>query len=328
MGTGFMARTHLEAWRHVEGGRVVAVASRSMGRARELASQYGVEAIEGFDKALLRDDVDAVDICTPTHTHREFVEAAAESGKHIVLEKPISTNLEDADKIISKARRAGVRLMVAHVLRYFPEYVEAWRMVRNGELGEPLHARASRKGAFPAWAEWYGDPEKSGGVEIDLAIHDIDYLRWVLGEVESVYARLLNVRGRRVHDHALILLRFRNGALAHVEASWAMPKTCPFTMTLEIYGSKAMVAYSNLDGTPITVSRDDSAESHSPITLPYSASILPFPIDPYRDELQDFVNLVLGEGEPRVRPEEARESLRICLAARESSKRGEEVRIL
>ncbi len=322
-----MARTHLEAWRYVEGGRAVAIASRSIGKARELASYYGVEAVEGADKVLLREDVDAVDICTPTHTHRKFVEVAAEAGKHIILEKPIATNLEDADEIISKARRSGVKLMVAHVLRYFPEYVEARRMVGEGELGEPLHARASRKGMFPTWAEWYGDPEKSGGVEIDLAIHDVDFLRWTLGEIESVYARLLNIRGRRVHDHALMLLKFRNGAIAHVEASWAMPKTCPFTMTLEIYGSKAMVVYSNLDGVPIMVSGDESAESHSPITLPYSASILPFPIDPYRDELQDFVRSILKDEEPRIPPEEARESLKVCLAARESSERNEEVSV-
>ena len=186
--------------------------------------------------------------------------------------------------------------------------------------------RAIRRGPFPVWAEWYRDVGKSGGVTVDLAIHDVDFFRWCVGEeVEKVYCRESSVRGLGVPDHSIIILNFRNSAIAHVEAGWNMPSKAPFTMAMEIYGTKGMVRYTNLNSSPIELITDREYSRHSPDSLPYSPSILPFPIDPYARELQDFTLSVIEDRPVPISPEEALQSLRVCLTARESAKLGKPI---
>ncbi|MEM2179103.1 MAG: Gfo/Idh/MocA family oxidoreductase [Candidatus Methanomethylicaceae archaeon] len=327
IGTGFMAKTHLEAWQLVKGGNATVIVSRTYEKAKQLASKYGIEASENLEKTLKKQDIDIVDICVPTYLHREYVELAAENGKHILLEKPIATTLEDADKIVSVSNKFNVKLMVAHVLRYFSEYIEIRKKVLNGMIGYPKHIRASRKSTFPSWAEWFKDSEKSGGVIVDLAIHDIDFLRWCLkDEVESVYCKEVKIRSEHeINDHALIILRFNKGCIAHVEAAWSLPKKAPFIMNIEIYGTKGMINYSNQENSPITIITDLEIETHSPDSLTYSPEILPFPIDPYYREIQDFVNCIIRDEEPPIPAQEAKKSLEVCLAALKSSKDNKEV---
>jgi len=327
IGTGFMAKTHLEAWRLVKDGTATVIVSRTYEKAKQLASKYGLEASGDIKEILKRDDIDIVDICVPTYLHREYVELAAENNKHILLEKPIATTLEDADKIISVTHKFNVKLMVAHVLRYFSEYIEIRKKILDGAIGDPKHIRAFRKSTFPLWADWFKDIEKSGGVIIDLAIHDIDFLRWCLKDgIKSVYCKEAKIRNNyNINDHALIILKFNNGCVAHIEAAWSLPKAAPFMMGIEIYGTKGMINYNNRENLPITIITDSEIENHSPDTLTYSPAILPFPIDPYYREIQDFVNHIIEDKEPPIPPEEAKKSLEICLAALKSSKEHKEV---
>lgn len=317
-----MADVHLAAWKLVNSAEVVTVADRTLEKATKLASKYSIEASKDLYKVFQRPDIDAVDICTPTYLHREHVELAAENGKHILLEKPIATNLTDARKIIHASSKGGIKLQVAHVLRYFSEYRKIRDLVVDGAIGEPKQARAARRGSIPDWASWYKEPEKSGGVTIDLAIHDVDFLRWCLAdEAKSVYAREVRIRREYVvNDHVFILIRFRKGAVAHVEASWSQPKTAPFTMTFEIFGNKGMLCYDNRAAVPITVIKDEGMEIYNPDTLQYSPGTLPFPVDPYLREIQDFVESLITDRAPNIPAEEAIKSLEICVAASESSK--------
>ena len=325
VGSGFMGITHLEAWRYVKSAKVKYVVSRSEEKRHDLAVKYGVEVTSSYEEVLKKDVVDVVDLCIPTYLHREYVEKAAEYGKDIALEKPLATREEDGLEIIRKAKVHGVKLMVLHVLRYFSEYKELRNVVREGVLGEVLHARAIRRGSYPVWAEWYSDINKSGGVTVDLAIHDVDFLMWCLGQrVEQVFCRESSIRGA-FPDHAIILLKFSNGAIAHVEAGWNMPSKAAFTMEMELYGDKGMARYSNLDKPPIDITTDTEHSIHRPDTLPYSPSILPFPIDPYTNELQDFVDALINDREVPIHPEEALSALRVCLAARRSASSGEPV---
>ncbi|MEM3607720.1 MAG: Gfo/Idh/MocA family oxidoreductase [Candidatus Bathyarchaeia archaeon] len=327
VGYGFMGSTHASAWRLTGKAEVKAFIGRNLDRAREVASKYSARTYSTLSEALEKEEVDIVDICTPTYTHRDFTVEAAEAGKHILCEKPIALTLEDADEMIRASEKADVKFMVAHCLRFFAEYAKVKELVENGAIGDPVISRALRAGPLPTWGTWFSDQSKSGGVAVDLAIHDIDFLRWCYrDEVERVYASV----GRLVRsdlgmdDHALILLRFRGGGIAHVEASWAVPQQYPFTMMMEIAGTKGIISMDNHSTVPVKVVKDDSTQAYAPDTLPWIPGI-PFPIDPYYREILHFLECIEADKKPLTDGLEAKKALAVALAARESSRKGEPV---
>ena len=166
-----------------------ASARRQPRRPTELAHTYRTRVYP--DYAALLNDVDVIDICTPTHLHHEMVLQAAAAGKHIICEKPLARTVTQAQEMIRVCRNAGVRLFVAHVVRFFPEYALAKAQVQAGKVGKPAVVRLSRGSYRPKKpsGNWFLDIEKSGGMMLDLMIHDFDYARWISGEVESVFAK-------------------------------------------------------------------------------------------------------------------------------------------
>src|SRR5204862_6098197 len=129
--------------------------------------------------------------------HYEMVMAAAGAGKQVVCEKPLARTLEQGQAMVAACRRAGVRLLVAHVVRFFPEYALARSLVVEGRIGRPGVLRLARGSYRPKKprGNWFLDVEKSGGLLLDLMIHDFDYARWVGGEVGSVYVRSVGTGG-------------------------------------------------------------------------------------------------------------------------------------
>jgi len=182
-----MAATHTAGWM-AAGDRVTAVLGTGSGRARRFAADLGAEVFD--DPGALLDAVDVVDICSPTHTHLEYVRAAATRGIPIVCEKPLARTTADAREAVAICEEAGVPLLLAHVVRFFPEYVAARNRVVAGEIGDVAIMRLDRSTYFPVGeGSWFSDSEKSGGVVLDLMIHDVDYARWVAGDVTRVFAR-------------------------------------------------------------------------------------------------------------------------------------------
>src|SRR5579862_234277 len=133
---------------------------------------------------------DAIDICLPTPLHVRYGLAAIAAGKGVFIEKPLAGSLEDGAKLVDAASKAGVTLMPGHVVRFFPEFAAGQRMVKRGDVGTPSAARTRRGGGAPRGNDgWFLDHSRSGGVLLDLAIHDFDWLRWTLGEVKHLYSR-------------------------------------------------------------------------------------------------------------------------------------------
>jgi len=329
-GYGFMGTTHMAAWRMLEDCRVVGLWGRDKSRALDVAARYGVKAYESYSDLLGDRDVEVVDICTPTYTHRKLAVEAMEAGKHVLVEKPMALSLMEADEMISASRRAGVKLMVAHVLRFFPEYMKAKDLLDRGEVGEIAVIRAWRGGPAPEWSPWFMDLGKSGGVTVDLAIHDVDFAVWVNGGMPSeVYAKVANLKHRShdIHDYALIMLKFPTGSIAFIEANWALPNTYPFTMRLEVDGTKGMIHLDNQSPTPLKLWTGSSVEGFSPETLPWKPGVHPFPIDPFYREIRHFIECVKEDRKPITDGTEARKSLEVCLAAVRSSSEGRPVHL-
>lgn len=241
LGSGFMGGTHARAFAKLPGVRVVAVSSRSKDKASKLAAEFGAEAVTD-DMSIVNDpSIDAISNTLPTHLHRKFTVAALEAGKHVLVEKPLGLNVADCDAMIAARNKSGNFLMVAHVLRFWPEYVALVDLVKSGKLGKPLAAVASRLSVTPGWAEWFGDPNLSGGAVLDLMIHDIDALNWLFGTPKSIYARGWESKpGSWDHMHAVVDY---GDTHAFIEASEFMPADYPFTMTLKVLCERGSVEF-------------------------------------------------------------------------------------
>jgi UDP-N-acetylglucosamine 3-dehydrogenase len=218
VGAGFMGGVHLNAYAGIPEVEVVGVADARVEAAVAGAMMVGAQPYASYEELVSAQDVDVVDVCLPTAFHRDLALRAAGEGRHVILEKPIARTMEDTQKILEAFSGDDPRLFVGHVVRFFPEYVGIKEKIEAGDLGTVRVVRTSRSSPFLlGWNDWYADWRVSGGVLLDLVIHDFDFLRWALGEVERVYARgVLGREYNRLH-YALVTLRFENGAIAHVE---------------------------------------------------------------------------------------------------------------
>jgi predicted dehydrogenase len=311
-----MGRFQAATIARVAGMQVVALADSAMPPAAiELAKQIGADCLASPDALLARADIDVVVIATPTDTHVGLAIAAAQAGKHIFCEKPLARTLPEAEAMIAAAEQAQVKLAVGHVVRYFPAYASARDLVLRGEIGRPGVARATRLTAFPHRSAWYADSVRSGGVALDVMIHDFDWMRWTFGEVERVHALGLTPAGIAGRDAAMAVLRFRSGAIGYVEGNWCH---ADFRTFLEVSGSDGLFRTDN-----------HSTRSHTTdVDLPDAINELwPDGLEqgPYEAQFRDVAAWMAGGPMPRHTAQDGLEALRIALAAIESMQTGQPV---
>jgi len=305
IGAGNMGRVHTSGFEQLSQTQVVAVTDTNPEAAERLAHQTGAKVYPDAARLLSDADVDIVAVCTPTVHHHDAVVQAARAGKHIFCEKPLARTLEEGRKMLCAVESAGVKFMVGHVLRFFPEYRRTKELIDSGSVGRPGIARLSRMGVFPAG--WYGDFQQSGGLTLDLLIHDFDFLNWCFGKPQRVYAQGLNQQERTGHvDYALVLVRYKNGVIAHVEGSWAIPEG--WYTKFEIAGDGGLIDFDSRKTAPLTLqTKQRGTVQESPVEE-----------SPYLSELRHFVECVLQNREPEITGQDALEALKVSLAAVES----------
>jgi predicted dehydrogenase len=270
------------------------------------------------------DEVDVVDICTPTHLHGEMIQQAARAGKHVVCEKPLSRTVAQGRQALLACREAGVQLLAAHVVRFFPEYALAKAAVEQGQIGKPGVIRLSRGSYRPKKpvGNWFLNEEMSGGILMDLMIHDFDYARWIAGEVESVYAKKVSGEhpGASV-DYGLAILKHSSGALSHIAGAWAYPPPT-FRTHIEIAGDGGLIEFDSDDSAPIRNLIQRTGGGDAPdVGLPSS----PVSESPYATQIKEFYRaLALGE-KPRVLAEDGLVAVQIAEAAIHSAAMGRAV---
>ncbi|WP_121744848.1 Gfo/Idh/MocA family protein [Natronorubrum halophilum] len=314
IGSGFMSQMHVDAYAEIDDATVAAVASPNT--ADEFVERAGLEATTYRSAETMMDEanVDAIDVCSPTPTHRPMVEAAVERGLDVFCEKPIAGSLADARAITDVVAEADVMFMVGHVLRFFPQYARIRDLVRDGGIGDPGVARARRLSEFPAWGHenWYADRDSSGGVLLDLAIHDFDYLRWVVGDIDRVFARRTTWdRGEQAHA----TVRFADGAVGYVEASWGLPPDHGLEHSFELAGDDGLVEFDG-DEPAVTTRTAAGTDAESPLAA-----------DGYQRQLEAFLESRRTGDSPPVTAEDAVEALRVSLAALRSAAEGRPVEV-
>jgi predicted dehydrogenase len=315
LGAGFMARIHAGSYGTLRDRAQVAVVCALDG-GEPIAEELGAQLSRDWEEAVAAPDIDAVDICLPTPLHRPVALRALAAGKHVLLEKPIALTLEDADAIGDAAKVAGRVLMVGHVLRYFPEIVEMRRLLDGGELGRPVSATALRLSAPPDWNDWMGDPEKSGGVLVDMMVHDFDILNALLGPAGRVRAS-----GSAGGRHVQMLLEHPAGGAA-VEGSHAMPSSYPFTAGLRVLCERGVLEHRFVAGAG-----DEVADAMQSVlgVHPVDAEATRFhaDVDPWAAQIAHFLDCVATGAEPRDGSfAQARAALAVAIAAKRSIESG------
>ena len=318
VGAGTMGQVHAAAWKATE-AELVGCTSVHRAQTEDLAKRYKVRAFADYGE--LVDNVDVVDICTPTAEHQAMVLAAARAGKHVVCEKPIALTVEDARAMIDACRE--VRFFVGMVLRFFPQYRVARELVRGGKIGKPGVLRLKRVSYVPQKppGHWYFDEALSGGMVVDLMIHDFDYVRWLAGEVERVYAlRSKSERGQAQYVQAV--LRCHSGTIALVEGGWAYPPGI-FRTGFDLSGTDGLIEWSSDQPSPLVTFVPPKADSAASVGLPVSG----LTEDPYGAEIRHAYDCI-RKGTPfEVTAEDALEALRISLAVKESLEMGKAVEL-
>ena len=315
LGAGFAGAMHAHSAMRIDGVQVVAVAALPLDQAAALAKECGarVASAEAICEA---DDIDLVVVATPTHLHARYVLAAAKSGKHVFCEKPLARTLADAEAMVGACDDAGVALAVGHVVRYFPEYQRAKAMLDDGTLGRPAIATLVRGNfAVGSARAWYLDAAKSGGVVLDLMLHDLDTVRWWFGEPSRVYAK--RVTGSAGLEYALATIRYDDRPIVQIEASWA--EHAGFRTGFELRGDRGMLAHDSRAASPIAL--------QSP-TGPGGPAMMATPTlheTPYLVQLRDlFARIARGDA-PLVDGHEGLRSLALGLAVIRSADTGQVV---
>lgn len=321
LGAGFMGSAHAANYRALEGRvRVKTVASRTLERAARVAETVGAEATTDLDAAIRDPEVDAVDICLPTLLHRDAAERAFAAGKDVFLEKPIALTPEDADAIIRAAEQSGRLFMVGLVLRFWPEYAELQRLVAARKLGQPLAVNTHRLSPPADWNDWMKDASQSGGVAVDLAIHDFDQLNWLLGEPRRVFARAPRP------GYVVASVEY-DGAEGVAEASMLMPKSYPFSSNIRVLCEGGVAEY-GFSAAPAEDGGNIGASDAPRGLRLYPAGGEPTSVavesaDPWGPEIAYFVECVDQGREPEHGTgEQAKKALLVALAANRSVETG------
>jgi UDP-N-acetylglucosamine 3-dehydrogenase len=336
VGLGFMGKMHAQAYSLLPDAKVSAVADSDSQRRRDMSVQYEAEEYGAVERMLAHADVDVVDVCLPTNLHRRVVQKAAAAGKHVFCEKPIALTLRDADAMIAACQEAGVKFMVGHVLRFWPEYTVIKDMVDARRLGAIHSITASRLSPPPdwGWKDWFSQPKLSGGAVVDLHIHDLDMIAWLIGAPQAVFAGGLKNEEGALQSVWTTGTGHGDGAVSFAQGSLAMPRSFPFTMTLIVSGERGTIEFNSRLNPPLTFYRVDGEPEHPPVPdLTGGAQSAEAvgniqELGGYFAEIKYFVDCIERDRWPQVvTPEDARLALALCLAARASAEKGRPIRL-
>jgi predicted dehydrogenase len=319
VGGGGMAQVHLRSLLRLAGAEVCGLAALEV--APDLSDLCQSQRIPvGTDMEWLLDACrpGAIVVATPTDTHAVLVAEAARAGCHVFCEKPLGRTAAEAANTLSGCEEAGVKLAVGHVVRYFPAYARIAEMVKAGQIGPPGMAKCRRVSGPPGGQRgWYRDAVRSGGLILDMGVHDFDWLRWCLGPVERVSAL---TSPANLGQAAMVVLAHVSGAISVVELSWMDPEG--FATTVEVSGPKGLVRHDSRRSPTYRTERWPANEGSDPAVRVHVATPTD---DPYRDEVAAALSWFGGGPQPKSTGLDAVAAVALAEAAELSAVRGEPV---
>lgn len=297
IGLGKMGQRHAEAWHALEDVEIAGLVGRNQEKITVYAEQYQTAFFPDIETLLEQQRIDVVDICLPTFLHYDAITRAInkQADIQIVCEKPLCLTREEAKKILKLTQKYRTPIFVGHILRFDPEYRALHNQVKAGAVGEVGIVRLTRKTAFPGG--WFHDAKQSGGIVMDLGIHDIDWLLWTFGDIERIMSRHMKVSKERTFEYALITLRMKSGVIAHLELSWGAKQ---LESSVEIAGKDGLLLSDGTKNQPIAI---ELHHTNNTETNYLSADVVGEA--PIVTQLRHFKNCILHGEKPIITVEEA-----------------------
>jgi myo-inositol 2-dehydrogenase/D-chiro-inositol 1-dehydrogenase len=323
VGTGRIGQIHARTLAMMPGVNLVAVTDINQESARACAAAFGAPRVADNYRALLDDrTIQAVIICSSTDTHAPFITQAAEAGKHIFCEKPIAADLDKIDAALAAVERAGVRLMIAFNRRFDANHRRIKQAIESGEIGVPHRLHIVSRDPAPPPIDYI---KVSGGLFFDMTIHDFDMARFLLGDVDEVYAAGGVMVDPRIGaagdiDTAVITLKFTSGALGTIENS--RQAVYGYDQRVEVFGSKGTARSENWYPNAVTVSTAQSVARDLPLNF-----FLERYLGSYQAEMEAFVRCLSDGTRPPVTGADGRAPVVIAMAALKSYHENRPVKI-
>ena len=326
IGVGRIGRLHARNLKYqVPGTKVLAVADIFEKSARETASQLEIPIAEKDYRVLLEnDDIDAVVICSSTDTHAQIISEAAQAGKHIFCEKPIALDIDKIDQAIAAVKNAGIKLQVGFNRRFDPSFKKAKDLVVKGTIGTPHLVRITSRDPEPPPISYV---KVSGGIFLDMMIHDFDMARFLLGqevvELMAVGSCLVDpaIGEAGDIDTAIVTLKYENGAWGTIDNS--RKAVYGYDQRIEIFGSEGCVMVGNPKPTEVIINSAKDTISDKPLY---------FFIERYQEaylaEMEEFINCIRKDKEPPVGGFDGKISVQMGYAAKESLTKGSFVKLI
>jgi len=257
VGFGFMGQTHYKCWKKLDGAKVVAIcdvnpnieedtkrAVGNIGNGQDEVDFSSLQVYTDFDKMLAEADLDAVSITLPTYLHPKTSIKALSAGVNVMCEKPMALTAKACEGMIAEAERSGKVLQIGHCVRFWPEYAKAKEIIDSGKYGRVIAGTFQRLGAAPTWSidNWFLDEKRSGGMALDLHIHDTDYVQYLFGMPKAVSSFGAKGPGGGLL-HIVTQYLYDDNKVVTAEGGWGMTPTFGFEMSFNIVMEKATLVY-------------------------------------------------------------------------------------
>jgi len=316
LGVGRIGRLHLEnLYSRISEAEVTRISDANTQTIETVLGHFPQVEVSSSPEDLMKDsEVDAVAICSSTDTHASFIVEAARNKKHIFCEKPIDLSLEKIGEAIEAVRESGVTFQVGFNRRFDPNFSQIAQQIKNNDIGKVHSLRITSRDPEPPPVDYV---KKSGGLFLDMAIHDFDMARYLLqDEVEEVYAVGGNFIDPEIGaagdiDSAICTIKFKNGTLCTIDNS--RKAVFGYDQRVEAFGEEGCLSCENMSANRVHYWNKDGAHQRPPFHF-----FLDRYTDSYLIEMREFVRNVLDQREPSVAGRDGLEAVRIGMAAKKS----------
>lgn len=324
IGAGRIGQVHAKSITyHIPQAKIVAISDIYYEGAKRVAESLGIpNAYEDYHEILNNPEIDAVLICSSTDTHADIAVEAAEAGKHIFCEKPVDLTVAKIKKVIAAVEKAGVKLQIGFNRRYDHNFAEIKRLANDGKLGKLQTIKITSRDPEPPSIDYV---KVSGGIFLDMTVHDFDMARFIGGEVEEVYANAAVTVDEAIGeagdvDTALIALKFKNGAIGVIDNC---RKACyGYDQRLEVFGTGGQASAANDTPTNVSYINENGNMTDKPLYF-----FLERYMQSFTDEMMEFINAVQNDELTKTTVNDGLEALRLGLAAKLSVKEHRPVKL-
>ena len=311
IGCGGIGAVHAKAYNALKDKAVlVAIADFNQEKAKETAKESGASVYKDANEMLEKEQLDLVDICLPTALHAPFVTAALDHVKNVLVEKPVCLTLDEAEALLRKEKETGGRVHVAHVVRFTTEYDYLKKTAESGVYGRLLAADFHRLSPKPTWVFDYDNPKRTGGMPIDLHIHDVDFVRYLMGGDPDRVTATAAITENGIIRQLWSTYTYADAVIT-AEASWDLPVCMPFDRGYRAVFEKATLILSKETGLTVYPEQGEPFAPALPERIKMDLGINVKDFGTFLYEIETFVDAVLEGRESPVPLCEAVQALRL-----------------